>query len=236
MVQNLARKKKDPFARLAKFRQLEFLIAGGAVVAFVFLVAAYFVQPGTQQSPPDWGVNLTIDNGGAMANSPKVLLYLSSSKARDCRYSNSDGIWTDFETPAADARQWTLSPGDGLKVVRAVCRASDASERSAEASILLDSTPPEIVLLKLSGVTNSEFEASFKATDNIARTLACSMNLDAIKLDLGRVASNAVKTKALTASQGTHSIKVECTDDAGNRGEAIVSFTVEALEPNANNS
>jgi len=143
----------------------------------------------------------------------------------------SGASWVDYENPTA----FELSPEEGIKTVYYRLRDNLMNESSVvSSSITLDSTAPKVGI-KVAGV-------SLKGGDHVDRdttfeiTLTDNINLDAASISLifdGSPASYTVISQSETSIQleyevtdlaeGTHSIKAEVKDAAGNLGEKEIT-------------
>lgn len=98
--------------------------------------------PPADRSPPV--ASLQIEDGGSYCRSPNVTLTLSPSGdggVSSICLSNTDSCtnWRAY----ARTTPWTLSDGDGVKVVRAWLEDARGNLGMASATITLDSTPPQ---------------------------------------------------------------------------------------------
>ena len=99
---------------------------------------------------PPTGVSLLIDGGAPYANNPAVSLTLSASGAAEMRLRNEDGAWSAWE-PYVTSRSWTLSAGDGAKIVEVQFRDAAGNTVTARHFITLDTVPPTSVSLLIDG-------------------------------------------------------------------------------------
>jgi PKD repeat protein len=115
---------------------------------------------------PPAGTN-RINNGAAFTTNPAVTLTLSatdnSGVVASMRFSNAGTNWSDWE-PFGVSKAWTLSAGNGAKIVSAQFRDSASNTSlNANASILFDSTPLPIVSLVNTNVNESAGIATVQA-------------------------------------------------------------------------
>lgn len=88
--------------------------------------------------------SVSINNGATFTNSTALTLTLSSSNAVQMRFSSDNSSWSDWQNYAT-SQNWTLTNGDGNYTVYAQFHNNDNSITSTNASIVLDTTPPEPV-------------------------------------------------------------------------------------------
>jgi PKD repeat protein len=86
--------------------------------------------------------SIVINNGAAYTNSTTLALTLSSSNAVQMRFSSDNSSWSDWQNYAT-SQNWTLTDGDGNYTVYAQFQDNANSISSANASIVLDTTPPQ---------------------------------------------------------------------------------------------
>jgi hypothetical protein len=93
---------------------------------------------------------IRINNAAAYANSPSVILSLSAqdnsggSGLSQMQFSNDNTIWMTPESYAV-TKSWTLTSGDGVKTVYVKFKDAAGNWSTAySASIILDTTPPQL--------------------------------------------------------------------------------------------
>ncbi len=114
-------------------------------------------------TPPSGSV--VIDNNATYAVSPNVMLAISASDAASggiqMRFHDDSTDWTDWE-PLATDKTWTLSNGDGTKIVYAQFK--DALGNTSDPvsdTIIRDTTGPTPIVSATAGAwTNAAFPAS----------------------------------------------------------------------------
>jgi hypothetical protein len=87
--------------------------------------------------------SLIINNGDEYTNNKKVTLNLRAEKAVQLAISNDsdfkNGVWEEYKT----TKQWTLTNGNGEKIVYAKFRSNEGGETKVVVDkIILDTTPP----------------------------------------------------------------------------------------------
>ncbi len=164
---------------------------------------------------------VTINGGATYVTTTAVTLSLScTDNAGACnqmQFSSDNANWSTPEAYTA-SKAWTLATGDGTKTVYA--RFKDAAgnwSTTVSDTIVLDSTAPSVTLTSPTAGTT---------TDNTPLlTYAASDGTVVVKVDGSIV--NKVSGNSLDAlANGSHAVRVEATDAAGNAGFAEVTFTV----------
>ncbi len=90
-------------------------------------------------NPPS-NLDLEINNNDQYTNTRDVELKIYAKYANECRFSNEDGDWTNWQAYTT-SMDWRLSSGDGSKRVDMQCR-NDYGTSKDHATIYLDTTPP----------------------------------------------------------------------------------------------
>jgi subtilisin-like proprotein convertase family protein len=94
------------------------------------------------------GGQVTINNGAAHSSRTAVTLGLAATDATSgvtqMRFSNDGTTWTAYE-PYANAKSWSLRPGDGRKSVSAQFKDNVGNVSVATATIVLDTVRPKVV-------------------------------------------------------------------------------------------
>jgi hypothetical protein len=121
--------------------------------------------------------SITVNSGATYSGSTSVTLSLSytayGATITDVRYSNDGTFDTEpWETPAA-TKAWTLTSGDGSKVVYYRVRDSDGMYSTYTDSIILDTTAP-------SGSVTINGGASYTASTSVTLSLTYSDVLSGI--------------------------------------------------------
>jgi len=173
----------------------------------------------TPPSPPS-SLDLEINNDDEYTNSRDVELTIHAKYANECRFSNDDGDWTDWQ-PYTTSMDWRLSSGDGSKRVDMQCR-NDYGTSKDYATIYLDTTPPT----RVTGLTGQAIENSVQLTWNpstdtgsgldyyiIYRSSAGGGHLSKIGISkTEHYVDNSVQ------SGKTYTYQVTAVDNAGNEG------------------
>ncbi len=168
------------------------------------------------------GGKAVINNGAAYTVDTAVTLTLTvaATDANDIsqmRLSNDGTTWSAPE-PYAATKTWTLSAGDGTKAVSVMFMDAAGNWSSAYvASIVLDTTPPEVTITSpAAGTTNNK-------TPLLSYTVSDGRVI--VMVD-GAVVQKVSGDTFDPLLYGPHTVRVEATDTAGNTGFAEVSFTV----------
>ena len=167
---------------------------------------------------------ITINDGDVYTNSQNVTLTLTSSGATEMRFMNGGGaVWSSWE-PVAATRAWTLISGDGAKSVDVEFRNAALDVTTASDTITLDQTPPAGSVVIADGATAVNYnpiELAVSATDDTSGVASMRFSNDG-------TAWSDPETYAtpsnwwLTAGEGTKTVFVKFTDNAGNESEGIV--------------
>jgi hypothetical protein len=115
-------------------------------------------------------ISVTINGGSAYTNSTAVTLRLNATdnyRVNNMEISMDPSFAGASAEPFSEERNWTLSPGDGVKTVYA--RAVDAAGnigRAKSSSITLDTTAPSCVVSQLPFTVNAtNFAVKWSGTD-----------------------------------------------------------------------
>ncbi len=94
-------------------------------------------------------VSFTINGGSDYTDNKNVTLDLLSTTASQCRFSNDNVQWSDWEDYKQDIK-WVLKGIDGKKKVYVQCRDSNNAESDTiDDTISLDTSPPPYISLKI---------------------------------------------------------------------------------------
>ena|GEM_PF-703159 len=91
-----------------------------------------------ENKPTD--LSISINNGASHTKDRDVTLKLHAAHANVCRFQNEDNGWSSW-SDYATSKSWTLSEGEGKKVVYYECK-NDNGKATTHASIYLDGTAP----------------------------------------------------------------------------------------------
>jgi len=185
------------------------------------MAATVFVSQVNAQTTP----SITIDNGAAFTNSTYLTLTLSASNAVQMRFSNDNSSWSNWETYAT-SRNYTLTDGDGNYTIYVEFQDSSSNSAYANASIVLDTTPPDPVPYAdwySNDYRTVYFDASY-STDNIG-IANYTWNFGD-----GNVTSGMTVIHTYAAA-GNYTATLTVTDYAGN--SASVSFPANIPDLNA---
>jgi hypothetical protein len=180
--------------------------------------------------------SIVINGGETYAASPSVTLTLTYSGATTAvsqvRYS-IDGTWDteSWESPST-SKTWSLTQGDGAKTVYyQVSNVLGMVSPTYSDSIVLDTTPPAATITSPSEgekIQSSSVTVSWSGSDG-----GSGLEKYEVKLDSGNWVSKGMLTSHTFAgvSDGSHSVYVKATDNAGNSKEFTKSFSVVAPSP-----
>ena len=175
--------------------------------------------------PPN-ELSIKINDDAVYTNDPDVILSLSAVNADECRYSNDEQSWTEWE-PYTTLRDWRLDETkEGEVYVYYQCRREVEATHSyvdsevVNDSIIADYTPPAVALSNVY-LNNNTGNASMhvSATDNIDDN-----GLDCFVSVMGTVIwefSSLQPDQEFPIPSGTYLMAIGCEDDAGNVGYAV---------------
>jgi alpha-tubulin suppressor-like RCC1 family protein len=171
--------------------------------------------------------SIVINNGAAFTNTTTVILTLSAADSgsglSQMQFSNDGSTWSTPEAYAT-SKSWMLTNGDGTKTVYIKFKdnANNWSNSIASNTITLDTTPPFVTITSpATGFIN-----------NKTPLLSYAVSDGTVVVKLDGVAVSKVSGNTLDAiADGTHTVRVESTDAAGNTGSSQVTFTIDSMPP-----
>lgn len=180
--------------------------------------------------------SIVINGGDTYAASTSVTLTLTysgtSSPVSQVRYSN-DGTWdTELWESPSPSKTWSLTQGDGAKTVYfQVNNVLGMASPTYSDSIILDTTPPTATI-----ASPSEGEKTQSSTVTVTWSGSDSgsgLEKFEVKLDSGIWISKGVSAAHTFTglSDGSHSVLVKATDNAGNSKEYNRLFSVVTSSP-----
>ncbi len=200
----------------------------GAITSYTFsnVTANHTINASFADITPPTG-SVVINGGAAATNNAVVTLSLTAtdfgSGVAQMQFSNDGSTWLTAE-PYATSKSWTLSAGEGTKTVSARFMDNEGNWMPVPCSsaISLDSSLPVVTISSpVSGATYSAVRLlNYTASEGTV----------VVMVDGTVVAKISGDTLGLV-SQGTHTVRVEATDSAGNTGFAETSFTVDTTAP-----
>lgn len=171
-----------------------------------------------------------IQNGSTYANSTSVVLTLTAaditSGVDHVRLSNDDASWTSWED-FSESRDWTLSSGDGIKMVyyQIIDNAGLVSITRGN-RIILDTTAPSLAFDDIDGTlfANRSMMIRWTSTD------AWGIDHFACSFDGNSFASIglAMQIGVVGLTDGMHNLSVRVVDYAGNIAQKNLEFIVDA--------
>jgi hypothetical protein len=180
--------------------------------------------------------SIVINGGDTYANSPSVTLTLTYSGAStpvsQVRYSN-DGTWDteQWESPSS-SKTWSLTQGDGKKTVYyQISNALGMVSPTYSDIIILDATPPTATITSPSEgeeIQSSTVTVTWSSSDG-----GSGLEKFEVRLDSGNWKSKGMLTAHTFTglSDGSHSVLVKATDNAGNSKEYTRLFSVVTQSP-----
>lgn len=133
-------------------------------------------------------------------------------------YRIGDGAWTAYTAPFKVSR-------DGASQVQA--RATDAADQVSEivtSTVKIDATAPKV---QVTGVPSTMTVADLRTAKVTSSDATSGVQSTVVRLD-GKTVRSPVKLDAVTLLSGTHTLRVETTDKAGNKTVRTVTFKVVA--------
>jgi hypothetical protein len=181
-----------------------------------------------------------INDDAQYTNSTSVTLTLAATDnngIKNCWASNDFTTWTNLG-PYSATESWTLSSGDGIKVVYYKCTDySDNNSNIVSDTITLDTTAPStpVAVRPTSAITTGstvtwDWNASTDATSGIAYYRA-SLYKSGVLVQDENVTNTYLTLSGL--SEGTYVLRVVAIDNAGN-GSSELQFpnvTVDTTKP-----
>jgi hypothetical protein len=164
---------------------------------------------------------ITINNGATYTNSTAVTLQLSATNATDMCFSNDNSAWSSWENYTT-AKNWTIPSVEGTETVYVQFRDSGNQTASANASIILDVTPPVLDPYWSPYSTDYKtvyFDAAY-STDNYG------IQNSTWNLGDGNITYNYAYFTHTYTSIGSYLVTVTLTDYAGNSASTSLNVTV----------
>ncbi|MFH1685234.1 MAG: fibronectin type III domain-containing protein [Candidatus Micrarchaeota archaeon] len=159
-------------------------------------------------------VSFAINGGSGYTDSKNVNLDLLSTTASQCRFSNDNLQWGDWNAYQENV-QWTLKGSDGQKKVYVQCRDSNNVESDIiDDTISLDTKPPPYISLKI----NNEvaWTSSSEVTLGLYAYAASECRLSHDDQNWGPWEPYSTKRKwNLSSGEGEKTIYYECKNKTG---------------------
>ena len=183
------------------------------------------------------GIGVSINGGAGYTSKTAVTLTLSASDLylADMRVANAPSFAGASWVPYASATNWTLIAGDGTKTVYAQFRdAAGNTSAVAQASIILDTTPPSGASVSINGgagyTSNTAVTLSLSASDAYLADMRFSENADFAGAGWQAYAASAPFT--LAPIEGTRTVYAQFRDAAGNTSAvAQASIVLDTVRP-----
>ncbi|MCW4004335.1 MAG: PKD domain-containing protein [Candidatus Bathyarchaeota archaeon] len=109
----------------------------------LMLIATLSVSVFSAQVTAQTTTSVTINNGATYTNSTSITLTLSSTNATQMRFSTDNSSWSEWETYST-SKNYTLAEDNVSYTVYVEFKNSDNQTSTANSSIILDTTPPEV--------------------------------------------------------------------------------------------
>lgn len=174
-----------------------------------------------------------IESGSGYVDTTSVTLDVSSEGATQCRYSNDNTDWTGWSSYVAQ-KSWSLTPGDGTKVVYVQCRdGSGTLSVIASDSVVLDTSPPPYISVTINN------------GDQVTNSRDVTLGLYAFGVQNCRFSNEDLqwspyepyvrsKNWKLTSGDGLKTVHYQCNDRNNNSvGTATGSITLNNIPPQA---
>lgn len=197
------------------------VVAIVGVVAFGYTNCAQNYDLSTEQLSQSLNAAsaILINSGAKYTNSPNVTVQLVTESASEVYLTSAadctaGGSWDIF----ANTKSWQLQNGDGKQSVFAKFKSASSStieSSCVNASIILDTIPPELALQTPAELTNKNQVAfSFSATDALSGVKGFDC-----KSDAGWTTACSQGSSTHAIAEGNHWVKISALDLAGNRSE-----------------
>lgn len=182
-------------------------------------------------------VGIWIDDGAALTSNTEAVIKTIFPGATHMQLANSSDFLNSFWEVYVESKKWRFSSGDGMKTI--YCRfkggAADPGE-TFTASILLDTTPPEVVMK----INN---EAEVTATTSVTITFSFSVPPTQMKLantsapasSAAWIAFSDTVSWVIPTSDGEKTVFAQFRDGAGNEyGPVSAKITLDTVAPTGN--
>lgn len=182
-------------------------------------------------------LGIWINGGSAITNLTSATIKTIFPGATHMQLSNTADFLHSFWETYVETKKWTFSNNDGLKNIYCRFKGGKANEQEVyQASIVLDTTPPEVVILINNGDTVT-------ATSSV--TLTFSFSVAPTQMKLTNTAAPAPTTAwipfketvswALPKGEGEKAIFGLFRDGAGNEfGPVSANITIDTVPPAGN--
>ena len=182
-------------------------------------------------------VGIWIDDGAALTSNTEAVIKTIFPGATHMQLAHSSDFLTSFWEVYVESKKWRFSSGDGMKTIYCRFKGGQANpEEIYTASILLDTTPPEVVMK----INN---EATVTATTSVTITFSFSVPPTQMKLaNTTAPASSAswipfsdTVSWVIPTSDGEKEIFAQFRDGAGNEyGPVSAKITLDTVAPTGN--
>jgi hypothetical protein len=157
---------------------------------------------------------------GTAETQSKVTVYVDGQPIAGIADFVPDGTWELLISPA-------LSDGPHTITAVATDQAGNVSPASSDLNIVVDTAAPSVsVTAPTAGQHISDATPDVTFTAESGATTRC-------KVDDGAFVACSSPFTVSTLTEGSHTVTVEATDNAGNAATAVVTFTVDLTDPTA---
>ncbi len=190
------------------------------IFSMLFLLGCTTTQ--TAELPRD--LEIRINSGEDATQSPVIGLLLFARYADECRYA-VDGSWGPWES-YSENKTLDVGSADGMKNIMYQCRNEKGESLIVSSSIILDSSPPNIILdAPVDGETyNSPLLLVFSVEDG-SNTVECNATVGGSSLELGALTAGRLQNISISLAPGDHHLSIECRDRVQSSIEGV-SFTI----------
>jgi hypothetical protein len=181
---------------------------------------------------------ISINSGATYTTTTSVTLSLTNSDSGSgvdkCRYKNSGGSWTGWQTCTA-TKAWALTTGDGTKRVYYEVKDKAGNVKQVSDTIILDTTDPSASISINSGATCTNTRSvtlSLTYSDGLSGVDKCRYKNSGGSWTSWQTCT-PTKTWTLTTGDGTKTVYYQVRDRAGNIRQVYDSIRLDTTPPPA---
>ncbi|MCP4136564.1 MAG: hypothetical protein GY754_36680 [bacterium] len=200
------------FSLFTRFRRINTFLF--VLILLVFTVGC---EEGLFQTPITHEGQITINDDQPYAYSRDVTLQLEVEDAEEMRFSNSDGLWSDWEG-YTNTKVWKLSEGTGEKIVFAEFRRRlrVSAVRKSDTIMLVGANTCSMVIENDEAIVfASEVELTLSATGSAEMRFSNSNDTESWAAAAWQPYQTTT-TWTMAAGSGTRTVYGEFRDSAGN--------------------
>ncbi|MFH1221476.1 MAG: fibronectin type III domain-containing protein [Candidatus Micrarchaeota archaeon] len=177
-------------------------------------------------------VAFTIGDNSGYTSSVNVLLKVTATQAKDCRFSNDGSTWGGWNSYTQQV-QWTLTSSEGNKNIYGQCRnANGVTSDTVSTAVVLDTSPPPYISIRINN------DATWTNNQNVYLGLyafaasQCRYSNDGTSWsDWSQYATS--KTWTLSSGEGMKRVYYNCKKSTGEDiGTASDYIKYSQVEPN----